>query len=244
MITVLQKDTCTMKIVLLFMLIIFTAVPAKGFVLRTTDSSCLIKWRIENIDIYLDSSLAQIGNIDKVADSVKNAFDDWIYFSELPFTVNLISRDCSPGASLAGQNTNCIYAASKTQKSEDAGATTSVTFDTSTGDIMDADIVLYKDAGSWTTDGKSGKIDVYSVMLHEVGHFLGLSHSILYNSSVMYPVAELNNIKDSLYDDDIWGAAALYDSSELPKENSSCTILQTGKRDSYTLTELIIYLFL
>jgi hypothetical protein len=90
-------------------------------------------------------------------------------------------------------------------------ALTLTTFDTSTGEAYDADIAINSANMKFALAGDSpGKYDLGSVLTHEVGHFLGLGHS-LDSSAVMRETyasgtAELRELKS----DDIAGICALY----------------------------------
>ena len=59
-------------------------------------------------------------------------------------------------------------------------ATTSFLIDNTTGDLLESDI-FFNAAFPWSvaSSGESGKFDLESIALHEIGHFSGLSHSAL-----------------------------------------------------------------
>jgi hypothetical protein len=106
------------------------------------------------------------------------------------------------------------------------GATT-FTLDTTSGEIVEADIFL-NTAFNWSTAaaGTTGRFDVESIMTHEVGHLLGLGHSalgetellstgrrrVLAKRAVMFPIAyPEGNIEDrTLEADDRAGLADIY----------------------------------
>lgn len=80
---------------------------------------------------------------------------------------------------------------------------TSLLLDAATGEIVEAD-VFFNSRFSWSTAaaGESGRVDLESVALHEIGHLLGLGHSALgetdnvaggrrlvASGAVMFPIA-------------------------------------------------------
>jgi predicted Zn-dependent protease with MMP-like domain len=89
------------------------------------------------------------------------------------------------------------------------------------GTILDADIVVNKTlADQWSTTGQRGKIDLQAVLVHEIGHFVGLCHSCVretYESqAVMFPFAVSNpegmRLR-TLAQDDIAGVGTYYPSA-------------------------------
>ncbi|HPO16866.1 MAG TPA: matrixin family metalloprotease [Candidatus Hydrogenedentes bacterium] len=64
------------------------------------------------------------------------------------------------------------------------------------GAILDADIIVSKDSTYWSTTAERKKYDLQASLTHEIGHFIGLSHSCirecLSSRSVLFPFALLN----------------------------------------------------
>ncbi|XP_021747908.1 metalloendoproteinase 3-MMP-like [Chenopodium quinoa] len=65
---------------------------------------------------------------------------------------------------------------------------------------------------NWSDDPGKDQFDLPSVVLHEMGHLLGLSHSDDVNA-VMYATIRVGQRKRELQDDDIKGIQAIYNSS-------------------------------
>jgi hypothetical protein len=104
---------------------------------------------------------------------------------------------------------------------------TGFTVDTLSGEIIEADIFLNA-AFLWSTSdaGDPARFDLESVVLHEIGHFIGLGHSalgetqllgpdsrrVLASGSVMFPIAfgRGNTLDRTLQPDDVAGVSALY----------------------------------
>ncbi|HPA20083.1 MAG TPA: right-handed parallel beta-helix repeat-containing protein [Verrucomicrobiae bacterium] len=84
------------------------------------------------------------------------------------------------------------------------------------GTILDADIQLSTTA-QWSVTGERDKIDIQATITHEIGHFIGLCHSVVGAPypATMYPFAESNPdglAARELYADDKAGVAAYYPS--------------------------------
>ncbi|MEQ1757073.1 MAG: matrixin family metalloprotease [Vicinamibacterales bacterium] len=106
-------------------------------------------------------------------------------------------------------------------------AATGFTIDTLTGEIVESDIFV-NSAFLWSTAsaGDPARYDLESVLVHEIGHFLGLDHSlvgetellgpdarrVLASGSVMFPIAfgRGNTADRALQPDDIAGVSSLY----------------------------------
>ena len=89
---------------------------------------------------------------------------------------------------------------------------TTTRFDTKTGDLWDADIELNGQDGNLSIGDPVTGDDLLSVLTHEAGHFLGLSHSTV-SSATMKPVydAARDGISfRSLAPDDVAGICAAY----------------------------------
>jgi hypothetical protein len=105
------------------------------------------------------------------------------------------------------------------------------TFDTVTGEVVDADI-FFNSAELWSAAdaGQEGRYDLESVAVHEAGHFLGLGHSALGffeardgdlrlagAETIMFPFAfDPGNIAlRALRPDDVAGVTAIYPSQDV-----------------------------
>jgi hypothetical protein len=106
-------------------------------------------------------------------------------------------------------------------------ASTSILLDVTTGEIAEADI-FFNTAFSWSVApaGESGKFDLESIALHEIGHMSGLGHSaigetemlasggrrVIASEAVMFPIAFAPGtiVGRNLKADDIAGISDLY----------------------------------
>ncbi len=114
-------------------------------------------------------------------------------------------------------------------------AITIATFDSFTGEIYDADIELntYDDASNRdgfhfstaATVSDPGAADLQTILTHEFGHFMGLSHSDN-DRAVMWPEAGLGEIRRDLTADDAAGMCAIYPEQNTP--NARCLSVPYG----------------
>ena len=91
----------------------------------------------------------------------------------------------------------------------DTLALTTLIFNADTGEIYDADIEVNTVQSSMAThDVGPGDIDFHSVMTHELGHFLGLSHSDAEGSTMHFSYAPGQTSMASIEFDDEQGVCA------------------------------------
>lgn len=105
--------------------------------------------------------------------------------------------------------------------------------DTFTGETLEADVVLNTDIAPsppWSSGG--GDTDVETVILHELGHVLGLSHTVEAETAMFFA---LNGTRRTLSDVDADGARALYPRrapllSDEPRANGMSIVAERGDR--------------
>jgi hypothetical protein len=117
--------------------------------------------------------------------------------------------------------------------------------DAQTGVLLESDI-YFNSRFQWSTSagGETGRIDLESVALHEIGHLLGLGHSaigetevsgtgrrVLSSGAVMFPIAmPAGAIADRvLQADDIAGVLDLYDATPAGKGSVQGRVTKGGQ---------------
>jgi hypothetical protein len=156
--------------------------------------------------------------------AVANAFGQW----SRPASVEIASQFSGFTAAdpFVEDSVSVIGFKARPDLDRTLGATTFV-IDDPTGAILEADIFLNSTfAWSAASGGEANKFDVESVIVHELGHFLGLGHTalgetelrpgggraVLGKRAVMFPIAyPAGSIADrTLQADDIAGITDLY----------------------------------
>jgi hypothetical protein len=113
-----------------------------------------------------------------------------------------------------GKNVNVVFFQDDywAYRSTDATlAKTSVTFNSDTGEILDADIEINTANSVVTIADPPERVeqDLGSILTHEVGHFIGIAHSIE-DGSVMAESYNAGDIKRKLAPDDVEAICAIY----------------------------------
>jgi hypothetical protein len=117
-------------------------------------------------------------------------------------------------------------------------ASTSFTVDTVTGETLESDI-FFNSVFSWSTatGGEAGRQDLESIALHEIGHLLGLGHSMLGETelfsggrrvngaeAVMFPIAfSAGIVNRAPRADDIAGISDIYGTDAFRRAKGSIT---------------------
>jgi hypothetical protein len=92
-------------------------------------------------------------------------------------------------------------------------ALTTLTFDATSGEIFDADLEINDDVAWSTTDPVPPEgFDLQSALTHEVGHLLGLAHSVEPDAAMFASYEPGSSSQRALDDDDARGICAAYPS--------------------------------
>lgn len=130
---------------------------------------------------------------------------------------------CTPGYVSGGPNLNVVTVRPHGLQSPEQLALTTVSFRTSDGTILRADLEV---AGSFPLaagDPTPDQYDLQSILQHETGHFLGLAHSDASGATMSPRYSPGDTFMRTLAQDDVCGVCA----AAPPSRDVSCTPEQT-----------------
>jgi len=158
----------------------------------------------------------------QLRDAVGRAFSSWAGAPNVRLSSEFVGfTGANP---ISGDGANAIGFTNRPDLDRVLGST-SITVDTVTGAIAEADI-FFNSLFTWSaaSAGEPGRQDIESIAVHEVGHMLGLGHSMIGETeligtgrrvigaeAVMFPIAfSAGVVNRSLKADDMAGIADIY----------------------------------
>ena len=205
--------------------------------LGTRQGGRLINLRFNTMPIRYFITNRDVPNVTapQLRDATGRAFASW---SAVP-NVNISSTFVGfTGANpMSGDGATVIGFSNRPDLDRVLGST-SFTVDTVTGEIVEADI-FFNSSFAWSaaTPGETGRHDIESIALHEVGHLLGLGHSMLGETeligtgrrviaaeAVMFPIAfSAGVLNRAPRADDIAGMSDIYGNDTFRHSTGSIT---------------------
>ncbi|MBL8918612.1 MAG: matrixin family metalloprotease [Myxococcaceae bacterium] len=195
-----------------FLVIALLAGPAFGFELRRDSQGDVVRWE-RRVEFVVDGNLGRLLDLPGAVAVVKRSV---AAFDQAAAAVEVVVRqgEPEPGFELGGENTNAIVVLKDWPFEARNLAATVVTLNAKTNEIIDADILIngeeaFGEPGAALFAGQ--RHDLQAMMLHEVGHALGLEHNDTDVSSVMFPSLRAGEVgRGQLGPDDLAALATLY----------------------------------
>lgn len=196
-----------------------------GVICKEGETPHPLYWSNPCISMYLNETGLSYLNFAALQNIVSKSCKEWSNVSCSNFKVwyaGLTNEDRIGYNPYTGDNANIlVFRENDWNSYRSIIGLTTVTFDHSTGEIVDADIEFNAKYFAFSTSTLPGsdKIDVGNTVTHEMGHVLGLAHS--YDpDATMFPYADNSDTtKVTLADDDIQAICTIYPSGG---KTSSC----------------------
>ena len=184
-----------------------------------TDCGKPLAWKRSCIGIAVQEDASSQVDYQTAKGVLKEAFDAWQNADcggEPPgIKVELLNKvDCaSVEYNKDGGNVNVMVFRDTVWPHGDGPhnvALTTVTFDSNTGEIFDADIEVNTARYKLTTTSITTEYDLLSILTHETGHFLGMAHAPD-SKATMYATYEPGSVDfRTLEGDDMAGICTIY----------------------------------
>ncbi|MBE3071998.1 MAG: matrixin family metalloprotease [Acidobacteria bacterium] len=187
----------------------------------------VLKWRAVPVRYYVSGQSVPGVSAAELQGAVQRAFATWQGVAEAAVAAQFVGL--TPAEPFDDDGASTLGFLSRPDLDRVLGATDFV-IDKTTGEIIESDI-FFNSAFSWSVapGGETGKFDLESIALHEIGHFFGLGHSALGETelrpgggrrviaaeAVMFPIAFSpgNTSGRTLRADDRAGMSELYPAS-------------------------------
>ncbi len=213
-------------LLLVLVLIVAAAVPAFGYLklgTRVGARTATLKWEDLPIRFFVTDRAAPGVSAQQFQSAIMRAFDTWNAVETAETSAEFAGfTQANPGL---GDSMTVLGFVNRPDLDRVLGATNFI-IDVTTGEIVESDI-FFNTRFPWSVApaGETGRHDLESIALHEIGHLFGLGHSalgetelvtggrrVLGAEAVMFPIAfAAGSIKDrSLKTDDIAGITDIY----------------------------------
>ena len=207
-----SRNTRTFKSAFALLLVFGVSFAAADAYVRIRINGKNLAWSNPNISWHLNTAGSDNISDDSHIAAIEHGFQVWedVTGSTYNFTrgADTESIDPSPtGTHIVGfdeTNSSGFF-----PPGSGIVAITAISFNTSNGNILDADILFNGSQFVFSTDGSPGTFDVQDVLTHEIGHFIGLDHSPQVTGTMWPFVSTGQWLHRSLTADEEAGASAI-----------------------------------
>ncbi len=223
------------KFLLIFVVLLNLTWQATAYTTQFADTGETLRlhWKANIIPIAVSTSMLKPNSYIRpdsdVEGAIRRSLETWEKASNVKFQISWTDKQTISPSGKAGDGVNLITIAATPENiltfGNDAGEIAARTriFFSRKGFITEADIVL-NPYEQFSTDGSTGTYDLESTLTHEIGHLLGLEHSMVMGAT-MYEYQGKNGAYNllgtslrSLSEDDLAGIRALYGANDANEE--------------------------
>lgn len=199
---------------------------ASAFQIKYTPSGEIIQWTENVVPYAIDTNLPGV-EPSAVKGAVNGSFGVWnaVPTAYLQLRYDGVLAGEREGYVSNGENHNIVrFEGDAFRYDQSVLAVTLLTYESDTGVLRDADIIVNIVEHEFTVDPTpgSGSHDIQNTVTHEAGHFVGLAHELEDTSATMFPVAASGETtKRTLAQDDMDGISYLYPTADTTAEPGS-----------------------
>jgi Matrixin len=216
-------------------LVLLLSTSASAFKVRTTSSGVPLRWPDGTVHVVvaLDGGPANVavGDAQAAAVAAFTTYSDILRGMAPDVVLSVAMTDDTMPEGNDGRNV-VAWVTENWAEFYDPGAlaVTLTSYDSTSGRITDADIVVNASEYPWTADSNAAdcqsSYDLQNVLTHEAGHFLGLGHETTDTDATMYPSSGMcESKKRDLDPDDDAGLALLYVDTMTPSKADGAAAL-------------------
>ena len=210
-----------------------TAAPVQSGNAECNTDGVPLEWRRPCMSYAVDDSGSESLDIEEVVAAVDQSFATWMAVTcdgeSTDLEVSPLENSNCQTAQFneSGPNVNTVAFLSPFVDADgdpydpNAFAVTIVWHNRSTGEILDADILINEDLGPYARcpdsgcpgsnrPGAQGPVDLQSIVTHEAGHFFGIGHSADPEATMFAESSRTEVIKRTLAQDDIDALCTIY----------------------------------
>jgi len=201
-----------MKIKLLLLFILTYSFSSFSYVISKSESGNDLKWNLPSDELVLYVNPIPVGNNTEginatdVMSILNDSIGEWNAYT--PFDLKAVYTTSIPAT-----KNKMFFTSSTSYFGAGVVAVTEISYNVETGSIASADIIINEsvyNASTFTKDETvSSNLNAYlgDVFTHELGHFLGLSHSEVIGSSMIYSIFKNQH---TVHSDDYSGVLDIY----------------------------------
>lgn len=218
------------------------AQPASAYTLNETEDGHAIRWATDRVVMRAGPAFLNMLADGQAPTGLSIALDAWRGYEGVPELTVGEGGAPAPGYH-RGEDTNSIHYLQDWPYEREKLAVTVVTYELSSGRMLDADILVNGGAPFRMLDEQGPRVvdayDLAAVLAHEAGHVLGLGESRADPQATMWPYAHPGDTHQRTLSDDDEAAVLMMYSSAAPA-TGGCAVKVAESRQSSTAGDIVV----